>query len=224
MGLYSKSLKKILPIFKNIDKLDITNSRPISILHVISKVYEKVFYQKLYNYFSVKTYYHHNLVSDQVLAPNRLYWNFLMIFWSCLIRKLAIATTFTWISVKRLTVFIILFYYLNSNDMESMQLHCNGSTASYHTVNTALQWTNSILSDGEHCIAMDQQHPIRRWTLHCNGSTASYRTVNTELQWINSILSDGEHCIAMDQQHPIRRWTLHCNGPTASYQSVNTAL
>ena len=55
MGLFPKSLKraKILTIFKNKDKLDIINYRPISILPV-SKVYEKVFYNRLYNDFSVK--------------------------------------------------------------------------------------------------------------------------------------------------------------------------
>ena len=55
MGLFPKSLKKakILPIFKNKNKLDITNYRPIYILPVISKVYKKVFYNRLYNYFSV---------------------------------------------------------------------------------------------------------------------------------------------------------------------------
>ena len=55
MGLFPKSLQraKILPIFKNKDKLYKTNYRPISILSVISKVYEKVFYNRLYNYFSV---------------------------------------------------------------------------------------------------------------------------------------------------------------------------
>ena len=36
--------------------------------------YEKVFYNRLYNYFSVKPYYHHlNLISDLVRAPNMLY-------------------------------------------------------------------------------------------------------------------------------------------------------
>ena len=42
-----------MPIFKNKDKIDITNYRPVSILPVISKVYEKVFYRRLYNYFAV---------------------------------------------------------------------------------------------------------------------------------------------------------------------------
>ena len=48
-GIFPKSLKraKILPIFKNKDKLVVTNYRPISILPVISKVYEKVFYNRL---------------------------------------------------------------------------------------------------------------------------------------------------------------------------------
>ena len=48
----SKELK-YCPYLKNKDKLDITNYRPISILPIISKVYEKVFYNRLYNYFSV---------------------------------------------------------------------------------------------------------------------------------------------------------------------------
>ena len=38
---------KILPIFKNKDKLDLTNYRPMSILPVISKIHEKDFYRRL---------------------------------------------------------------------------------------------------------------------------------------------------------------------------------
>ena len=53
-GLFSQSLKraKILPIFKSKDKLNIANYRPIFILPVISKVYEKVFYSRLHDNFS----------------------------------------------------------------------------------------------------------------------------------------------------------------------------
>ena len=53
-GLFPQSLKraKILPIFKSKYKLNIANYRPISILPVISNVYEKVFYSRLYDYFS----------------------------------------------------------------------------------------------------------------------------------------------------------------------------
>ena len=55
MAIFPKSLKraKISPIFKNKDKLGVTNYRPICILPVISKVYEKAFYNGLYNYFFV---------------------------------------------------------------------------------------------------------------------------------------------------------------------------
>ena len=42
-----------MPIFKNKEKLDVTNYRPISILPVINKISEKVFYNRLYNYLSV---------------------------------------------------------------------------------------------------------------------------------------------------------------------------
>ena len=37
--------------------------------------------------------------------------------------------------VKRLTVWIIIFYFPNSNDMSSMKLHSNGSIVTYQTVN-----------------------------------------------------------------------------------------
>ena len=43
----------MLPVFKNKDKLDVTNYCPISIIPVISKIYEKDFYNRLYNNFSV---------------------------------------------------------------------------------------------------------------------------------------------------------------------------
>ena len=54
-GLFPQSSlnrAKILPLFKSKDILNIANYLPISILPVISKVYGKVFYSRLYNYFS----------------------------------------------------------------------------------------------------------------------------------------------------------------------------
>jgi len=53
-GKFPEKLKtaKIIPVFKNKDKTEISNYRPISILPVISKIYERVFYNRLYNYFN----------------------------------------------------------------------------------------------------------------------------------------------------------------------------
>ena len=136
MGLISKSLKtaKILSIFKNKDKLDVTNYRPISILPVISKVYETVFYNRLYNYFSVNKL----LSSSQFgfrsgASTEQALLKFSDDILTCLIR-IKLQLQHSWISVKRLTVWIIIFYYLNSNDMASKKLHCNGSIVNYQTV------------------------------------------------------------------------------------------
>ena len=59
-GLLPQSLKKakLLPIFKSKDKPNIANYRPISILPVISKVYD-FFYSRLNEYFST-----HNILSS----------------------------------------------------------------------------------------------------------------------------------------------------------------
>ena len=53
-GLFRQSLKRAntSPLFKSKDKLNIANYRTISILPVISKVYEKVFYSRIYDNFS----------------------------------------------------------------------------------------------------------------------------------------------------------------------------
>ena len=48
--LDSQKTAKIIFVYKNKDKLDIVNYRPISILPVIRKVYEIVFYRRLYEH------------------------------------------------------------------------------------------------------------------------------------------------------------------------------
>ena len=52
-GIFPDALKiaKISPIYKSKSKTDIKNYRPISVLPVISKVFEKVFYARLYTHF-----------------------------------------------------------------------------------------------------------------------------------------------------------------------------
>ena len=136
-GLFPKSLKraKILLIFKNKDKLDVTNCRPISILPVISKVYEKVFYNRLHNYFCVN-----NLLSSSQFGfrSGSSTEHALLKFLDGVLKlfdQRKVAMQHSWIWVKCLTVWIIIFYYLNSNDMASIKLYCNGSIVTYQTVN-----------------------------------------------------------------------------------------
>ena len=69
-GSYPENLKlaKVIPIFKKKDKLEINNYRPISVLPVISKVFENVMHTQLLEYFT-----ENNLLSSQQYGfrPNR---------------------------------------------------------------------------------------------------------------------------------------------------------
>ena len=69
-GCYPENLKlaKVIPIFKKNDKLEINNYRPISVLPVISKIFENVMHTQLLEYFT-----ENNLLSSQQYGfrPNR---------------------------------------------------------------------------------------------------------------------------------------------------------
>ena len=54
-GIFPDNLKygDITPIFKKDERLDKTNYRPISILPTLSKIYEKVIYHQMYEYFDI---------------------------------------------------------------------------------------------------------------------------------------------------------------------------
>lgn len=51
-GSFSDSLKiaKVTPIFKSGDKKDAGNYRPVSVLPIISKIFEKIIYNRLTDY------------------------------------------------------------------------------------------------------------------------------------------------------------------------------
>ena len=53
-GIFPEKLKiaKVIPLFKKDDRLNMDNYRPISILPAISKIFERVVYNQLYEYFS----------------------------------------------------------------------------------------------------------------------------------------------------------------------------
>ena len=53
-GIFPGKLKiaKVIPLFKKDDRLNMNNYRPISILPAISKIFERVVYNQLYEYFS----------------------------------------------------------------------------------------------------------------------------------------------------------------------------
>ena len=61
--IFSDVLKKsnIVPIFKKDDSSLLTNYRPISILPTISKIFERVIYNQLYEYFNTNNW----LVEEQ---------------------------------------------------------------------------------------------------------------------------------------------------------------
>ena len=131
-------------IFKNKDKLDITNYRPISILPVISKVYEKVFYSGHYNYFSVN-----NLLSSSQFGfrSGARTEHALLKFSDDIIKlfdqdKVSIATFMVLSKAIDCVDHNILLYKLKR----------------YGIHETAMQWINSYLSDREHFVSWNQSH------------------------------------------------------------------
>ena len=61
LGVFPDSMKvaKVIPLFKAGQKTLIQNYRPVSILPFFSKLFEKVIYYRLYNFFDV-----HNLLNN----------------------------------------------------------------------------------------------------------------------------------------------------------------
>ena len=62
-GIFPDELKigKVTPVFKKGDKQNFENYRPISIIPVFGKIFEKIIYSRLYSFLSS-----HNVLSDLV--------------------------------------------------------------------------------------------------------------------------------------------------------------
>ena len=69
-GCYPDNLKlaKVIPIFKKNDKLKINNYRPISVLPVISKIFENVMHTQLLEYFTESTLL---FTQQYIFCPNQ---------------------------------------------------------------------------------------------------------------------------------------------------------
>ena len=53
-GIFPEALKlaKVCPIYKNNDQSEVSNYRPVSVLSVFSKIFERVIYNRIYNHFN----------------------------------------------------------------------------------------------------------------------------------------------------------------------------
>ena len=62
LGIFLDDLKlaKVIPLFKINDKLDINNYRPISLLTSFTKIFEKVIFSRLSNFFNKHSVLVHN--------------------------------------------------------------------------------------------------------------------------------------------------------------------
>ena len=58
-GIFPDQLKlaKVVPVYKSGDSDSCNNYRPISVLQVFSKVFERIIHKRLYNFLHVMVYY-----------------------------------------------------------------------------------------------------------------------------------------------------------------------
>ena len=75
-GILRNSLKisKVTPIFKSGAEDNVSNYRPISILYVVSKVLERIMYNRVYNYLDSKAFFMKtSLVFKEITQLNMRY-------------------------------------------------------------------------------------------------------------------------------------------------------
>ena len=69
-GIYPDKLKhaKVIPIFKNDDETDPSNYRPISLLSIFNRIFEKVMYRSVSKFFLRNTIFYMKI--NTVFAKN----------------------------------------------------------------------------------------------------------------------------------------------------------
>ena len=75
-GVFPEEWKcsKVIPLFKQGERADINNYRPISIIPVVAKVFERIIYDQLYAYLSDNNMIAHiNQVFDLFTQRSQLY-------------------------------------------------------------------------------------------------------------------------------------------------------
>ncbi len=76
-GTFPDKLKiaKVTPVYKKDDQTQFTNYRPISLLPVISKIFERIIYNQVYNFFITEKFFMQvSTVSELNILQNLLLW------------------------------------------------------------------------------------------------------------------------------------------------------
>ena len=73
-GIFPDKLKiaKVIPLYKKDDHTFLENYRPISLLPVISKIFEKVAYNQLYEYFITSSLFYNMVLRKCILLKLQL--------------------------------------------------------------------------------------------------------------------------------------------------------
>ncbi len=76
-GTFPDKLKisKVTPVYKKDDQTQFTNYRPISLLPVISKIFQRINYNQVYNFFITEKFFMQvSTVSELNILQNLLLW------------------------------------------------------------------------------------------------------------------------------------------------------
>lgn len=103
---------RVIALYKKGNKHNVANYRPISILPVFSKGFEKIIFSRLSSFCTKYVLTKRNMASENISLQNSPYWIKKNIFYNSLNKKIK-WSEFLWISHKHLTTFTTVFYLKN---------------------------------------------------------------------------------------------------------------